>query len=94
MAKSSSPYINGYVAAAREHLLSGKPLTRMEALVFFGLSDLTKLVSEMREAKFIIKSRKVSYATVMVRINEHAVFSPPTNLPIREIMFTEYWMSK
>lgn len=93
MVKSVSEYANGYVAAAKEHLLSGKPLTRIEALVFFGVSDLTKLVSEMREAKFIIKSRKVSYATVVVRINQYALFTPPKNLPIREIMFTEYWMS-
>ncbi len=93
MAKSVSQYANGYIAAAREHLLSGKPLTRIEALVFFGVSDLTKLVSEMREAKFIIKSRKTSYAAVVVRINQYAILTPPNNLPTREIMFTEYWMS-
>jgi hypothetical protein len=27
---------HGLVAAAREHLLEGKPITRLEALVFLG----------------------------------------------------------
>jgi hypothetical protein len=85
---------NGSAVAAREHLLSGKPLTRMEALVLFGLSNLPELVYEMRQQKFIVKSRRVSYAAAMVRINQHAVLKPPPNLPIREIMFTEYWVSK
>ena len=82
------------VVAAREHLLSGKPLTRMEALVLFGLSNLPELVYELRKQKFVVKNRKVSYAAAMVRINQHAVLKPPANLPIREIMFTEYWVSK
>lgn len=83
------------ISAAREHLLSGKPLTRLEALVLFGLSNLPELVYEMRKKQgFIIKSRKVTYAAAMVRINEHAVLKPPPNLPIRDIVFTEYWVSK
>lgn len=94
MANIKSPVENGYAAAAKEHLLSGKPLTRIEAIIFFGLSNLTDLISEMRKDKFIIKSSKISYATAMVRINEHAVLKPPPNLPIREIMFTEYRVSK
>jgi hypothetical protein len=96
MAKKSAVHVNGYAAGAKEYLLSGRPLTRLEALIFFGLSNLTDLIHEMRQAKFIIKSKKVSYATVMVRINdnEYAVLKPPANLPIREIMFTEYWVSK
>jgi hypothetical protein len=85
---------NGAAIAAREHLLSGKPLTRMEALVLFGLSNLPELVYEMRKQNFKMESRKVSYATAMVRINKHAVLKPPANLPIREIMFTEYWVGR
>jgi hypothetical protein len=82
------------VAAGREHLLSGKPLTRMEALVLFGLSNLPELVYEMRRQGFRIETRKVTYAAAMVRINKHAVLKPPPNLPIRDIIFTEYWVSK
>ncbi|MGY5808437.1 helix-turn-helix domain-containing protein [Rhizobium sp. LEGMi198b] len=75
-------------------MLSGKPLTRMEALVLFGLSNLPELVYEMRQQGFVVKNRKVPYATAMVRINQHAVLKPPANLPIREILFTEYWVNK
>ena len=83
------------VTAAREHLLSGRPLTRMEAMVLFGLSNLPELVYEMRKKQgYIVKSRKTTYAAAMVRINEHAVLKPPPNLPIRDIVLTEYWVSK
>lgn len=85
---------NGAAVAAREHLLSGKPLTRMEALILFGLSNLPELVYELRQIGFTVNTKKVPYATAMVRINQHAVLKPPPNLPIREIMFTEYWVSR
>ena len=95
MANTNLTDSNSAVIAAREHLLSGKPLTRMEALVLFGLSNLPELVYEMRRRdKFKVDTTKVSYATVMVRINEHAVLKPPANLPIRDIMFTEYRISR
>jgi len=85
---------NGAAVAAREHMLSGKPLTRMEALILFGLSNLPELVYELRQIGFTVNTKKVPYAAAMVRINEHAVLKPPPNLPIREIMFTEYWVSR
>jgi hypothetical protein len=85
---------NGAAIAAREHLLAGNPLTRLEAIVLFGLSNLPELVYEMKRQKFIVESRKVTYAAAMVRINQYAVLKPPANLPIREIMLVEYWISK
>lgn len=94
MAASGTNSSSVSALAAREHLLSGKPLTRMEALVLFGLSNLPELVYEMKAQKFLFGTRKVTYATAMVRINQHAVLQPPANLPIREIMFTEYWVKK
>ena len=91
MAKINSTGLN---LAAREHLVSGKPLTRLEALVLFGVSNLPELVYEMRKQGLMVKQRSVPYATAMVRINEHATLKPPPNLPIREIMLTEYWVSR
>lgn len=90
MAVSTSSGLN---LAAKEHMMSGAPLTRLEALVLFGVSNLPELVYEMRQQGLIIKSRKVPYAAAMVRINKHATLNPPANLPIREIMLTEYWVS-
>jgi hypothetical protein len=84
----------GLTLAAREHIASGQPITRLEALILYGLSNLTDLVSEMRKNGWIIESRKIAYAAAVKRLNEHAVLVPPKNLPIREIVMTEYWVNK
>lgn len=78
--------------AAREHMVSGSPITRLEALVLFGVSNLPELVYEMRRQGWVVKTRTIPYATAMVRINKTATLKPPANLPIREIMLTEYWV--
>lgn len=85
---------SGSVIAAKEHLLGGNPLTRMEALVLFGCSNLPEVVFELRRDGYVVNKRNVPYAAAMVRINKHAVLEPPPNLPIREILFTEYWLSR
>lgn len=84
----------GLIAAAKEHLLTGHPLTRLEALVLFGVSNLPELVYELRKQKIMVEKRSITYAAAMVRINQHAVLKPPANLPIREINLTEYWVSR
>ncbi len=84
----------GLGLAAREHLASGKPITRLEALVLYGVSNLTDLVNKMRKQGWIIESRAAPFAAAVKRVNEHAILKPPSNLPVREIVLTEYWVSK
>lgn len=84
----------GMALAVRENLLSGQPITRLDALVLFGVSDLTKVISDMRKQGWTVKSRKVPFAAAIKRVNEHAVLQTPANLPVREIVLTEYWVSK
>jgi hypothetical protein len=84
----------GIALAAKEHLASGKPITRLEAIVLYGVSCLTTVISEMRRQGWVIKSRLIPYAAAAARINQHAVLQPPANLPIRDIQLTEYWVSK
>ena len=73
----------------------GKPLTRLEAIVLYGCSNLPEVVYELRRNKFDIDGNKrVPYATAMVRINEHATLKPPANLPIRDILLTEYKLKR
>ena len=81
---------NGLTRAAKETLLAGNPLTRLEALVLFGVANLPDVVKEMRREGWFIDQKLVPYATAMKRVNEHAVLKPPPNLPIREVMVTEY----
>lgn len=84
---------HGMEAAVKEHLLSGNPITRLEALIFFGVSNLTGTISELRKQGFLIKSKSIPYATAVVRVNKVALLKPPADLPIREILLTEYWIS-
>ena len=84
----------GLALAAKEHLVAGNPITRLEALVLYGLSNLTDLISEMRKQGWVIESKKVPFAAAVKRINEHAVLRPPENLPTRDIVLTEYWIGK
>jgi len=85
---------NGLAIAAREHLLSGKPLTRMEAIILFGVANLPDVIKEMRRQGWIVNARTIPYATALARLSEYAHLEPPSNLPIREIMFTDYWVSR
>jgi len=84
----------GYTLAVKEHLLTGNPITRLEAMVLFGVPDLTKVISDMRKQGWTILSRKRPFAAAIKRVNDFAVLKPPDNLPIREIQLTEYWVSK
>ena len=84
----------GLAIAAKEHLLEGKPLTRMEAIILFGVANLPDLIKEMRREGWVVKSRMTPYAASVARLRDHVNLTPPKNLPIREILFTEYWVSK
>jgi hypothetical protein len=80
--------------AVREHLASGEPITRLEALALYGVSNLPDVIKEMRHQGWIVKSRSVAFAAAATRVNRHAIFQAPANLPVREIQLTEYWVSK
>ena len=80
--------------ACREHLIDGNMVTNLEASLLFGVGNLTRLISRMRLEGYFIKSRSCTYAAALTRINQYAQLTPPENLPIREIIFTEYWISK
>jgi hypothetical protein len=85
---------HGNELGVKEHLLSGKSITGLEALLFYGVSYLTTAICRIRKEGWIVKSRRLPFAAAVKRINEHAVLKPPENLPIREIQLTEYWVSK
>jgi len=80
--------------AAREYLLVGNPLTRLEALVLFGVISLPGLIRRMRDDGWVIESRRISYAAALVRMKDFALVEPPSNLPVREIQLTDYWVNQ
>lgn len=85
---------HGMLTAAREHLAAGEPITRLEALVLYGVSNLTDMISELRRQGWVIESRPVPYAAALARVNRYAQLVVPANLPVREIQLTEYWLSR
>ena len=84
----------GLATAAKEHLAAGEPITRLEALVLYGISNLPDVILEMRKQGWVVQSKPVAFAAALARVNRHAQVVPPQNLPVREIQLTEYWVSK
>ena len=80
--------------AAKEHMLEGHSLTRLEAMIMFGVISLPGLIRRMRNDGWVIESRRISYAAAIKRIEKHARVVPPPNLPVRELQLTDYWVSR
>lgn len=85
---------SGYKAkdALSEYLLSGGEISLIESQIVFGVQNLNAELTRFRKAGFIIKSRRVTMAKVLGRANEVCKVEPPLNLPVREILVTEYWL--
>lgn len=78
------------VTATREHMLTGEPITRLEAMLLYGMPDLTKLVSDLRRGGFDLERGSVSYAEAIARMAPVARVDAPTALPTQEIKLTQY----
>ena len=83
----------GLHAALKEHIVSGKPLTRLEALVFFGVANLPTAITALRKEGWIIQKRPISFSKALTRVNQYAVLQTPDDLPTKDIQLTEYWAS-
>lgn len=78
------------VTATREHMLTGEPITRLEAMLMYGMPDLTKLVSDLRRDGFGLERGSVTYAEAITRMAPVAQVQAPAALPIQEIKLTQY----
>ena len=84
----------GNVFALKEHMLNGKKITRLESILLFGVQNFTAVLSNIKKDGYIIKKEPVAMAKVIRRINKYTSCKPPKNLPTKEILMTEYWISK
>jgi|TARA_Y100000294_G_C8560507_1_gene338887 hypothetical protein len=84
----------GKSSALKEHLLAGNRISFIEASIIFGIGNLWNQMKLIKKDGFIVKSEKVSMAKIMRRLNKYAVCKPPKNLPIKDIVMIEYWISK
>lgn len=75
-------------------MLEGKRVSLLEALLIFGVQSLNAELGRLKKDGYLIKDERVSMAAVLRRINEYTVCKAPTNLPFREIVMTEYWISR
>jgi len=85
---------HGMTLALKEHLASGEPITRLEVMTLFGVASMGPILTYLKRQGWMIESRKVPFAVAVRRINKYAVYKPPENLPVKEIMLTEYWVNK
>ena len=83
---------NGSIALLIE-MENGRRISLVESQILFGVQNLNAFLTIIKRDGNIIKSTKVPMARVIKRMNEHCVVTPPKELPIREIMVSEYWIS-
>lgn len=79
--------------ALREHMLAGNRVSLLEAILLFGVQGPNAELGRLKKGGYIVKSQRVPMAKIIRRINEYAQCSPPSDLPHREILLTEYWIS-
>ena len=84
----------GAKLALREHMYSGAPVNKLDALLMYGVQNLTAEVTRLRSEGEVVQTRTIPYAKAVRQINESLTFKPPKNLPTDQIMLTEYWISK
>jgi hypothetical protein len=75
-------------------MLAGNRVSLLEAILVFGVQSLNAELARLKKDGFLIKSERVSMAKVLRRTNEMAVCTPPAELPFKEIVMTEYWISR
>ena len=84
---------NGHLALLIE-MENGRRISRLESQILFGVQNLTADISQMKRDGYMIKSTKVPMARILKRMNEHGTVIPPKELPVRDILVSEYWISK
>ena len=84
----------GNVSALTEYMIEGNRVSRIESLILFGVQNLNAANTIMRRRGRYIKSRRVPMAKIIRRLNQYCVCKPPKDLPLREILVSEYWISK
>lgn len=82
------------ITGLRDYLVDGHPITRVEALVLFGVPDLTRVVSNLRAECYTVERGTISFANAIERIRGLALLAPPSDLPIHDIRLTEYRVAR
>lgn len=84
---------NGHLALLIE-MENGRRISRLESQILFGVQNLTADISQLKRQGYMIKTKKVPMARILKRMNDYCTVIPPKQLPVRDIMVSEYWISK
>ena len=79
--------------ALEEHMLSGEKVSILEANLIFGVQSFNRTLTSMKRNGRLIKTQRVPMAKVIRRLNNYCLCKPPKELPLREILVSEYWIS-
>jgi hypothetical protein len=63
-------------------------------MILYGVANLPDIIKEMRHQGWVIESKNVTYAAAIQRLRQFIEITAPQNLPVREIQFTEYRVSR
>ena len=81
-------------SALLAHMLEGNHVSLVEAIVIFGVQNPNAEFGRMKKAGHLIQRQRVPMAKILRRMNQHCTIEPPSELPVREIAMTEYWISQ
>ena len=56
-------------------------------------SKLNAELTRLRKSGFVVQKKRVPMAKILRRANQFCEVKAPSNLPVREILVTEYWLS-
>ena len=81
-------------SALLAHMLEGHQVSLLEAMIIFGVQSPNAEFGRMKKAGHLIQRQRVPMAKILRRMNQHCTVEPPSELPVREIAMTEYWISQ
>lgn len=84
---------NSYFALLLE-MQNGRRISLLESQILFGVQSLNRDLTRMKRDGNIIKSQRVPMAKIIRRVNEYCQLVVPKELPIRDILVSEYWISR
>jgi hypothetical protein len=80
--------------AVEEHLYKKLPLTRLEAIVLYGVNDLTGCISKLRASGMQIERRVITMEDSFKRLQKITKCKPLSQTPIKDIRTSEYRLIK
>lgn len=80
--------------AVEEHLYKKLPLTRLEAIVLYGVNDLTGRIAKLRASGMQIERKVITMENAFKRLQKITKCKPLAQTPIKDIKTSEYRLIK